>query len=147
MKKAFLILFSLLLPCTHLFSCNGVLCHLCECNPSNYKGDHFLLAAHYYQCEDYKIALNYALQGAELGSINAMLILKEAYWHGNGTAKSQNEGLKWLFVASKLGSKRASHELQEIKISQKTKIDPKINWQNAEAEAVDWIDTHHYLFS
>lgn len=123
----------------------------------NDKDDCFLIAYQHYQNRDFKEALKWAYAGAELGSSESMLLLRNAYGHGSGVIQDTEECLKWLFLAGALGDDQAQKEITNLEatlmLTLSVSADPQAlaehhdtQWNAAKQKASNWMGSHSNLF-
>ena len=118
------------------------------------------LAKHYYFREScYRKAMYWAFGGAEKGSSDCMLLLRQAYGEGLGLIQDTEECLKWLVLAGAIGNKEAKKEIREIEfiahhLTEHTSEaeflsiikNQENTWKEARKRAKAWFDTHQSLF-
>lgn len=113
---------------------------------SNPSANYFIgdLASYYFDKWDYKKALYYALKGAEKGSISCMRLLTTAYDEGKGVIRDQVESLKWIYLASAIGSPQAKDTVANL---EKLNSESSKNMvRDARDRAIAWMNAHPEAF-
>lgn len=100
---------------------------------------------YYYDAKDFKKGLYWAIQCAEHGAGEGMLVLYYAYANGEGVLKNYEESCKWLFLAAATGNELGVSTLEKCK--KEINGFESMDWvMQGQKKAQEWVKEHPKAF-